>query len=215
MTGLYLIGFAAPALEAAACHIGEMKDPATDQPKAMWLSGGMASVFFVLLPVVWLGLFSAGPLEGHLAGVIGPTFAPVLGSLAKAAAVGFVVFNMSCGTLQPLSGASRTLSQLSEDGLLPRIIGFRSQRTDAPVIAILVTALASVIFLMAGDPISLVAAANLTYLIVSPYGCSGATNLTGHEPTGPATRRSSSASSLPRCGCWRPSSVSPSSAYQL
>jgi signal transduction histidine kinase/amino acid transporter len=165
MTGLYLIGFAAPALEAAACHIGEMKDPATDQPKAMWLSGGMASVFFVLLPVVWLGLFSAGPLEGHLAGVIGPTFAPVLGSLAKAAAVGFVVFNMSCGTLQPLSGASRTLSQLSEDGLLPRIIGFRSQRTDAPVIAILVTALASVIFLMAGDPISLVAAANLTYLI--------------------------------------------------
>ena len=165
MTGLYLIGFAAPALEAAACHIGEMKDPAVDQPRAMWVSGGMASVFFVLLPVVWLGMFNAGPLEGNLAGVIGPTFAPVLGSLAKSAAVGFVIFNMSCGTLQPLSGASRTLSQLSEDGLLPRIVGFRSRRTDAPVIAILVTAAASVIFLLAGDPIALVAAANLTYLI--------------------------------------------------
>jgi signal transduction histidine kinase/amino acid transporter len=165
MTGLYLIGFAAPALEAAACHIGEMKDPAVDQPKAMWVSGGMASVFFVLIPVVWLGVFGAGPLEGNLAAVIGPTFAPVFGSLAKAAAVGFVACNMACGTLQPLSGASRTLSQLSEDGLLPRIVGYRSRRTDAPVVAILVTATASLIFLLAGDPISLVAAANLTYLI--------------------------------------------------
>ena len=165
MAGLYLIGFAAPAFEAAACHIGEMKAPAHDQPRAMWFSGGMASVFFVLIPLVWLGVFGAGPLEGNLATVLGPTFAPVFGGLAKACAVGFVAFNMFCGTLQPLSGASRTLAQLSEDGLLPRTIGYRSPRTDAPVVAILVTAMASIAFLLLGDPISLVAAANLTYLI--------------------------------------------------
>jgi signal transduction histidine kinase/amino acid transporter len=196
MTGLYLIGFAAPALEAAACHIGEMKDPAVDQPKAMWISGGMASVFFVLLPVVWLGMFSAGPLEGSLASVIGPTFAPVLGSLAKAAAVGFVVFNMSCGTLQPLSGASRTLSQLSEDGLLPRIVGFRSRRTDAPVIAILVTATASVVFLLAGDPISLVAAANLTYLIGIALPSVAVWLLRRNQPDRPRTYRARDSSIL-------------------
>jgi signal transduction histidine kinase/amino acid transporter len=165
MAGLYLIGFAAPAFEAAACHIGEMKRPATDQPAAMWFSGGMASVFFVLIPVVWLGTLGAHPLEGGLAGALGPTFAPVFGSLAKAAAVGFVAFNMFCGTLQPLSGASRTLAQLAEDGLLPRTIGYRHPRTDAPVVAILTTAVASLVFLLLGDPISLVAAANLTYLI--------------------------------------------------
>jgi signal transduction histidine kinase/amino acid transporter len=196
MTGLYLIGFAAPALEAAACHIGEMKNPAVDQPKAMWSSGGMASVFFVLLPVVWLGMFTAGPLEGNLAGVIGPTFTPVLGSLTKAAAVGFVVFNMSCGTLQPLSGASRTLSQLSEDGLLPRIVGFRSRRTDAPVIAILVTASASVIFLLAGDPISLVAAANLTYLIGIALPSIAVWLLRRNEPNRPRTYRARDSSIL-------------------
>ncbi len=165
MAGLYLIGFAAPAFEAAACHMGEMKVPARDQPAAMWFSGGMASVFFVLIPVVWLGVFGSGPLEGNLAAVLGPTFAPVFGGLAKACAVGFVAFNMFCGTLQPLSGASRTLSQLSEDGLLPRTIGYRSPRTDAPVVAIVTTAAASIAFLLLGDPISLVAAANLTYLI--------------------------------------------------
>ena len=196
MTGLYLIGFAAPALEAAACHIGEMKAPAVDQPKAMWISGGMASVFFVLLPVVWLGMFSAGPLEGNLAGVIGPTFAPVLGGLAKAAAVGFVAFNMSCGTLQPLSGASRTLSQLSEDGLLPRIVGLRSRRTDAPVIAILVTATASVVFLLAGDPISLLAAANLTYLIGIALPSVAVWLLRRNDPDRPRTYRARDSSIL-------------------
>lgn len=165
MAGLYLIGFAAPAFEAAACHIGEMRDPAFDQPRAMWVSGGMASVYFVLIPVVWLGVFGAGPLERNLAAILGPTFAPVFGGLAKACAVGFVAFNMFCGTLQPLSGASRTLSQLSEDGLLPRTFGYRHPRTDAPVAAILVTSVASIVFLLLGDPISLIAAANLTYLI--------------------------------------------------
>ena len=43
-----------------------------------------------------------------------------------------MVFNMFHGTLQPLAGAARTLSQLAEDGLLPRILGRRS-RTDAPL----------------------------------------------------------------------------------
>src|SRR4051794_6876162 len=34
MAGLYLIGFAAPAFEAATCHVGETKDPARNVPRA-------------------------------------------------------------------------------------------------------------------------------------------------------------------------------------
>ena len=36
-----------------------------------------------------------------------------------------MVLNMFHGTLQPLAGAARTLSQLAEDGLLPRMLGLR------------------------------------------------------------------------------------------
>jgi amino acid transporter len=32
MAGLYLVGFAAPAFEAATCHVGETKDPARNVP---------------------------------------------------------------------------------------------------------------------------------------------------------------------------------------
>lgn len=164
MAGLYLIGFAAPAFEAAACHVGETVDPNRNIPRAMFASGAMAMLYFAVLPVIWLGVLGAGPLGGDLQNELGPTFAPLLGQGAKAAAIWLMMFNMFQGTLAPLAGASRTLSQMAEDGLLPRFFALRS-RTDAPWVATLITAGAAIAFLLAGDPIWLVAAANLTYLI--------------------------------------------------
>jgi signal transduction histidine kinase len=165
MAGLYLIGFAAPAFEAAACHVGETVDPNRNVPRAMLASGLMAAVYFVLLPVVWLGVLGPAPLGRDLALELGPTFAPLLGSAAKAAAIWFMMFNMFHGTLQPLAGAARTLSQLAEDGLMPRLFGWRLTRTDAPWVATLATAGMALLFQALGDPIWLVAAANFTYLI--------------------------------------------------
>ena len=165
MAGLYLIGFAAPAFEAAACHVGETKDPVKNVPRAMFASAAMASVYFVVLPVVWLGALGTGPLGGELSTTLGPTFAPLFGGLAQSAAIWFMVFNMFHGTLQPLAGAARTLMQLAEDGLLPRMLGWRLARTDAPWVATVLTAGMSILFLQTGDPTWVIAAANLTYLI--------------------------------------------------
>ncbi len=164
MAGLYLIGFAAPAFEAAACHVGETRDPQRNVPRAMFAAAVMASVYFILLPVVWLGTLGAEPLGKDLALELGPTFAPLLGSGAKAAAIWFMMLNMFHGTIQPLAGASRTLSQLAEDGLVPAFLARRSPN-DAPWAATLLTAAMSIFFLLIGDPIWLVAAANFTYLI--------------------------------------------------
>src|SRR3984893_943778 len=66
MAGLYLIGFAAPAFEAATCHVGETINPTRNVPRAMLASALMATVFFVLLPVVWLGVLGPLPLIGDL-----------------------------------------------------------------------------------------------------------------------------------------------------
>jgi signal transduction histidine kinase/amino acid transporter/ActR/RegA family two-component response regulator len=164
MAGLYLIGFAAPAFEAASCHVGETTNPTRNVPRAMFVSAGIASLYFVVLPVVWLGVIGKTGLSGELMGTLGPTFAPLLGAGAKAAAVWFMVLNMFHGTLQPLAGASRTLSQLSEDGLLPRLLS-RYNRYDVPVVATCLTAAMSIAFLMTGDPTWVIAAANFTYLI--------------------------------------------------
>jgi diguanylate cyclase (GGDEF)-like protein len=168
MAGLYLIGFAAPAFEAATCHVGETKDPAKNVPRAVFASGAMASVYFVVLPVVWLGVFGADGLNAgngaDLAKDLGPTFAPLLGAAGKAFAIWFMVLNMFHGTVQPLAGAARTMSQCAEDGLLPRVLEKRN-RHDAPWFATLLTAGFAIIFLVAGDPVWMIAAANFTYLI--------------------------------------------------
>src|SRR4029077_1669587 len=129
--------------------------------RAMFASGAMAGLYFIVLPVVWLGTIGPDAMGQDLALVLGPTFAPLLGSVAKGAAIWFMIFNMFHGTIQPLAGASRTLSQLAEDGLLPRSLG-RRLRTDAPYVAILLTAVMAIFFLLLGDPIWLIAAANFT-----------------------------------------------------
>ena len=164
MAGLYLVGFAAPAFEAATCHVGETRDPARNVPRAVFASGAMAGLFFVVLPLVWLGSVGPGAMGGELMSTLGPTFAPLLAGGAKAAAIWFLIANMFMGTLQPLAGASRTLSQLSEDGLLPRSWAKRSRR-DVPWVATLLTAGLAIGALGLGVPTWMIAAANFTYLI--------------------------------------------------
>lgn len=164
MAGLYLVGFAAPAFEAATCHVGETIDPARNVPRSVLASGLMALLYFGVLPVIWLGVLGPLPLEQPLTNALGPTFTPLLGNVAHAAAIWFMMFNMFHGTLQPLAGASRTLLQLAEDGLLPRVLARRS-RTDVPWVATGLTAGMAIIFLLTGDPTWVIAAANLAYLI--------------------------------------------------
>ncbi|HVT20214.1 MAG TPA: amino acid permease [Mycobacteriales bacterium] len=164
MAGLYLIGFAAPAFEAAACHVGEMRNPARALPRAMFGAAGMATLYFLVVPVIWLGTLGVHPLEGNLASALGPTFAPAVGVAGKTFAVWFMVSNMLHGTLQPVAGAARTLSQLADDGLLPRSLSKRN-KYDAPWVATLLTAGMAIAFLLSDDPPSVIAAANFTYLI--------------------------------------------------
>lgn len=164
MAGLYLIGFAAPAFEAAACHVGETRCAEKNVPRAMFASAGMATLYFLVLPVIWLGVIGPKGLSDDLAISLGPTFAPLFGAFGKSLAIGFMMFNMFHGTLAPLTGVARTLSQLSEDGLLPETFARRT-KSDCPWVAIVITAIAAMVFLYIGDPVWLVAAANFTYLI--------------------------------------------------
>lgn len=188
MSGLYLIGFVAPAFEAAACHAAETVNPERNVPRAMKASAAMAAVYIVALPALWLAVPAAGPLGADLGQLLGATFAPAFGALAKCAAVWFVVFNTLVGALQPLAGASRTLSQLADDGLAPDCLS-RRNANDVPVVATLVTAGMAAAFLLVGVPVWLVAAANFAYLFGIAMPGIAVWLLRRHEPLAPRLYR--------------------------
>ncbi len=164
MAGLYLVGYCSLAFEQATSHVGETIDPNRNVPRAVFASAAAAGFYFIVLPIVWLGTLGPEEMAKDLALVLGPTFAPLLGGAAKAAATWFIVLNMFHGVIATLSGPSRTLAQLAEDGLLPEFFARRS-RTDVPWIATLVTAGVGIVYLYTGVPLWLIAATNFTYLI--------------------------------------------------
>ncbi len=164
MAGLYFVGFAAPAFEQSCCHVGEMVDPNKTFPKTVYVSALVAGLFFIVLPIVWLGVLGLTTTHFDMIEVLGATFTPLFGLLAPAVALGFIMFNMFHGTMAPLAGASRTLSQLADDGLLPHFLSKRC-KSDAPLSATLLTAAMAIGFLWLDEPIWIIAAANLTYLI--------------------------------------------------
>ena len=164
MAGLYLIGFAAPAFEAAACHVGETIDPEQQRAARDVRGAGMADALLRRASGRLAGRARPAGDRGRADADARPDVRSAARRRGQAAAIWFMVLNMFHGTLQPLAGASRTLSQLSEDGLLPRSLARRT-RTDAPWVATLLTAGMSIIFLLSGDPTWIIAAANFAYLI--------------------------------------------------
>ena len=164
MAGLYLVGYCSLGFEQATSHVRETIDPNRNVPRAVFASAAAAGFYFIVLPVIWLGTLGPEEMAKDLALVLGPTFAPLLGGAAKAAATWFIVLNMFHGVIATLSGPSRTLAQLAEDGLLPEFFARRS-RTDVPWVATLVTAGVGIAYLFTGVPLWLIAATNFTYLI--------------------------------------------------
>ena len=97
--------------------------------------------------------------------MLGPTFAPLLGSFGKAAAIWFIMFNMFHGTMQPLAGAARTLVAAERRRPAAAIPGLAHPTTDCPWAATLLTAAMAIVFMLCGYPLWMIAAANFTYLI--------------------------------------------------
>jgi diguanylate cyclase (GGDEF)-like protein/PAS domain S-box-containing protein len=142
-----------------------MARPERNAPWAMLLGVCQAVLFFAVLPLVWLGTVGEGSLTRIFSGSLAPTFAPLLGGMAKSAAVWLLVLCTFEGTVQPIAGASRTLFQLADDGLLPAFLAKRSPRSSAPGPAIVITGIVVLAVLQTGETPAVLAASALAYLI--------------------------------------------------
>jgi signal transduction histidine kinase/CheY-like chemotaxis protein/amino acid transporter len=164
MAGLFLVGYAAPCIEAALFYVGRARMPVRDTTRAMTLIVGGGVVFFIVLPVIWFGVLGAPGLSGPLDHALGPLFAPLPGIAGRLGAVGLLTLCWVQTCIHALCGPPLTLAQLADDGMAPRALSRRSTE-NVPVNATLMTALAAAALVLVDNHTWLQGAANFAYLI--------------------------------------------------
>ena len=161
MAGLFLVGYAAPFVEAALCYAGDLARPGRDTRRALVAILSAGTIFFIVLPAGWLAALGAAPLGVPMDRALRAVF-PV--GTGTACADGLMVLCLLQAMLQALSGPPRVLAQLAADGMAPRFLGWPAGQR-APQAATLVTALATLVIAVINDTVWLQGAANFAYLI--------------------------------------------------
>ena len=111
------------AMEAAACYIGECRDPRRDAPIAMNLEGGYGAFIYTMLPfsviaVLGVGAIQADPLA-LLASFTGRIIdVPVVARLVTL----MLIIALALSSLNAIMGCARSLYQMSLDGQAPRML---------------------------------------------------------------------------------------------
>lgn len=126
--GMFIAAWSTYGFETAICYTSEFKNPATDTFKAIFYSGLLCLVLFILVPVTFQGYLGLnGMLDGGV--VAGTGVAQVMGQMVaggSAAIIKLFEFLMIAALIliiiTAMAGSSRTLYQGSVDGWLPRYL---------------------------------------------------------------------------------------------
>lgn len=160
------------AMEAAACYIGECKEPARDAKIAMTAEGLFGLFIYVTLPIMVLAVLGTAGLaalgedffgdanvlfNGYVDEIFGSsTFWQWFVGLALISALLLSVLNA-------VMGASRGLYQNAHDRILPRAFG-RVNSHGAPSFAMLFSLVFSIAVLCLGSPLQIYVFSNMGYL---------------------------------------------------
>lgn len=155
------------AMEAAACYIGECRDPARDAKIAMTAEGLFGFFIYVAMPLMVIAVLGTG---AAIAGIDAKTLFDQYTSTIFGANdfwkwfVGLaIVIALMLSVLNAVMGCARGLYQNSRDGMLPRWFG-KTNKHGAPHNAMLFNLVASIILLLSGTPLEIYIFSNMGYL---------------------------------------------------
>jgi amino acid transporter len=129
---MFIAAWSAYAFETAVCYTSEFKNPTTDTFRAIFYSGLLCIVLYVLVPFAFQGVLG---LEGMLAGPIadGSGVADALagmvggGAIVHGVMVMLMILALILCVMTAMAGSSRTLYQASVDGWLPRYLSHANE----------------------------------------------------------------------------------------
>jgi amino acid transporter len=169
----FLLTWNVIAMEAAACYIGECKNPARDAKIALNLEGGYGLYVFTLIPIAFVIVIGNHAL-GNTA-LIDPktifvTFtAKVFGASAGStvltwAVAWMLIVALVLSALNAITGTARSLAQMSIDGNFPKMFG-RLNSHGVPGHGMVFTVVCAIAVTFMGGAVQIYTFSNVGYLI--------------------------------------------------
>ena len=167
----FLLSWNVIAFEAAACYIGECRNPERDGKITMLLSGGYGLFIYTMIPIAFVVVLGAQALSDPA--LVDPktmfiTFAgDVLGG-ALGSALDWIVAIMLIvalllSALNAIMGSARGLHQMSVDGQFPRWFSHVNKH-GVPDHSMLVNTAASLVVVILGGAVQIYSFSNVGYI---------------------------------------------------
>jgi amino acid transporter len=171
---MFVMTWSVLAMEAAACYIGECKDPARDAKIAMTAEGLYGFFIYVMTAVVLVivlgGAKNVDPLT------IFTTFTQKVvgasGGWVKWAIGLPLIGALLLSILNAIMGCARSLYQTAQDGLLPKWFGHLNKH-GSPDHAMEFNVVCSILVLAFGSPLRIYIFSNMGYLVAIALGFLG------------------------------------------
>ena len=167
----FLLTWNVIAMEAAACYIGECKDPARDAKIALNLEGGYGVFIYTMIPVAFvlvLGVKALGnpalvdpkTIFVRFAGKVFSTGGSVLNWLIAV----MLIVALVLSALNAIMGCARSLHQMSVDGQFPRFFQ-HTNKHGVPDRAMLFNVAFSLALVFTGGAVEIYSLSNVGYTI--------------------------------------------------
>jgi amino acid transporter len=167
----FLLTWNVIAMEAAACYIGECKDPDKDAKIAMNLEGGYGVFIYTLVPIAFLVVLGAKALSDPAQADPNTIFVTFASKVFGASGhwlditIGLMlILALALSALNAIMGSGRALYQMSLDGEFPRFF----QKTNShgvPHLAMGFNTIASLIVVLLGGAVEIYTFSNVGYTV--------------------------------------------------
>ncbi len=168
----FLLTWNVIAMEAAACYIGETRDPDRDAKIAMNLEGGYGVFIYVMIPVAFVIVLGSTAL-GNVALVDPKTIftdyaAKVFGAGAGSTLLtdliaAMLIIALVLSALNAITGTARSLHQMSTDGQFPKWFQ-HVNRHGVPDRSMVFNVACSIIVVFMGGAVEIYTFSNVGYL---------------------------------------------------
>ena len=168
----FLLTWNVIAMEAAACYIGETKDPDRDAKIAMNLEGGYGVFIYTMIPIAFvivLGLHALGNTALVDPKTMFVTFASkVFGTSNASTALDdliaiMLIIALVLSALNAITGTARSLHQMSADGHFPKFFS-RTNSHGVPGHSMAFNVVCSIIVVFMGGAVQIYTFSNVGYL---------------------------------------------------